>query len=108
MAQGSSLRLLVLFVLLGLFSSLSFASSECTDYGDFGTESGKGDPIPLCQITNDTDPIPLSDPGEEEFTNTADSTQSDEPGMFAQAAAVVNEVSETILGAIDGLINGAR
>ncbi len=108
MAQGSSLRLLVLFVLLGLFAAPAIADSECSSLEGHITEADKNGPIPLCQVTNDTDPIPLSDPGDDELTNTADTTQSDEPGMFAQAAAVVNEVSETILGAIDGLINGVH
>ncbi len=108
MAQGSSLRLLVLFVLVGLFASPSFADSECSSLEGFITESDKNGPIPVCQISDGLDPIPNSAPGEDELTNSSDTTQSDEPGMFAQAAAVVNEVSETILGAINGLINGAR
>ncbi len=108
MAQGSSLRLLVLFVILGLFAVPSIADSECSSLEGQTAEVDKSGPIPLCQVTNDTDPIPLSNPGDDELTNTANSTQSDEPSIFAQAAAVVNEVSETILGAIDGLINGAH
>ncbi len=108
MAQGSSLRLLVLFITFGLIASPSFASSDCTDYDGFVTESDKNGPVPVCQVVDDDTPVPFSDPGEDELTNTADSTQNDEPGMFAQAAAVVNEVSETIVGAINGLINGAR